>query len=244
MPSVRPAISVPSKSLRSQRPSRMELNARGRCRTNAISDPKNSSATEMVLPLGALITAMPSLVASPRSMLSVPTPARPMTRSFFAWRSRSPGSCVALRPTNASYSPIESTSSRQARVGCSSTSNDGSERRRSTPCGSTSSVTRMRSLLIRIELTADGARGKRHPRRRTPRRRTPPTLPGSFASLRMTPLLGPAGKDDSREVCARARYRSSRCVSHVPASVRCDRPTDRTRSNRRGRKGRPQIRCG
>ena len=80
---------------------RVERVAAGGARTKS-DEPKNSSATAMVLPLGALMTAMPSVVAAPRSMLSVPTPARPMTRSFFARRSSSAGSCVALRPTNAS----------------------------------------------------------------------------------------------------------------------------------------------
>ena len=40
-----------------------------------------SSAAEIVLPEGALNTATPRSVAASTSMLSTPTPARPMTRS-------------------------------------------------------------------------------------------------------------------------------------------------------------------
>jgi argininosuccinate lyase len=71
-------------------------------RTSEIRTPKRSSATETVLPPGALMTAMPSSVARSRSMLSTPTPARPITRRRVP-RSRSSAVMrVALRPTSAS----------------------------------------------------------------------------------------------------------------------------------------------
>jgi hypothetical protein len=69
---------------------------------------KNSSATAIVFPAGALMTAIPIAVARSSAMLSTPTPARPTTRSRVARLSSSSFTRVALRPMNASYSPIRS----------------------------------------------------------------------------------------------------------------------------------------
>ena len=44
---------------------------------------KACSAVEIVLPPGVFITMTPRLVAASMSMLSTPTPARPMTLRFF-----------------------------------------------------------------------------------------------------------------------------------------------------------------
>ena len=43
---------------------------------------KLCSAVEMVFPSGALMTTTPALVAAFKSMLSTPTPARPMAFNF------------------------------------------------------------------------------------------------------------------------------------------------------------------
>ena len=43
-----------------------------------------SSAVETVLPPGEFITRTPRRVAASRSTLSIPTPARPITRRLFA----------------------------------------------------------------------------------------------------------------------------------------------------------------
>ncbi len=83
---------------RSQRPACIEASARGMWRSRPITLPKKSSATAIVLPAGALITATPSAVATSSAMLSTPTPARPTTRSCFAARSNGSEMRVALRP--------------------------------------------------------------------------------------------------------------------------------------------------
>ena len=60
------------------------------------------SAAATVLPVGALTTAMPALVAASKSMLSTPMPARPTTCSFFAVSITSLVTLVSLRTTNPS----------------------------------------------------------------------------------------------------------------------------------------------
>ena len=68
------------------------------------------SATLTAFPPGVLITSTPRRVASSRSMLSTPTPARPTTRSRRAFSSSSGVTFVALRTTNASASAISASS--------------------------------------------------------------------------------------------------------------------------------------
>src|SRR5579859_515713 len=62
------------------------------------------SATATALAPGVFMTAMPVLVAASRSMLSTPTPARPITRSLFAARSTSAFTSTAERTMSASAS--------------------------------------------------------------------------------------------------------------------------------------------
>ncbi len=62
------------------------------------------SATLTALPPGVLITRTPRLVASGKSILSTPTPARPTARSFGALSSNSAVTFVALRTISASAS--------------------------------------------------------------------------------------------------------------------------------------------
>ena len=94
--------SAPISDPRSHLPARIDSQARGSCRSSPITVPKNSSATAIVLPAGALITATPSSVATSMATLSTPTPARPTTRSLGADRSSSAEILVALRPMIAS----------------------------------------------------------------------------------------------------------------------------------------------
>jgi hypothetical protein len=109
-----------------------------------MATPKKSSATAIVFPAGALMTAIPSSVATSIATLSTPTPARPTTRSRSARRSSSAEIFVALRPTMASYCPMRSSSVGAGRVGTSSTRSAGSASSSATPSRSTSSVTRTR----------------------------------------------------------------------------------------------------
>ena len=60
---------------------------------------KACSAVEIVLPLGVFITTTPWSVAAPRSMLSTPTPARPMALRFFAAAKTSAVTFVSERTT-------------------------------------------------------------------------------------------------------------------------------------------------
>src|SRR6516225_8731163 len=75
----------------------------------------------MALPPGVFITQMPRLVAASRSMLSTPTPARPITRSLGALSIMAPSTNTADRtssasasaksPFNASFSGVATTQS-------------------------------------------------------------------------------------------------------------------------------------
>jgi hypothetical protein len=67
------------KLFRSHSPARIDASAAGIRRTSASSSANASSAAEIVLPLRAFITATPRSVHAATSMLSTPTPARPMT---------------------------------------------------------------------------------------------------------------------------------------------------------------------
>src|SRR5438874_1596721 len=104
-PSVLPRTSAPDDDF-SQRPSRIAASNFGSWRTSASSSANVCSATLTELPPGVLITSTPRLVASSRSMLSTPTPARPTARNFFAQSSNSAVTLVALRTIKASASAI------------------------------------------------------------------------------------------------------------------------------------------
>ncbi len=72
------------------------------CRCRASIRPMVSSATATELPPGVFITVTPFRVAASTSMLSTPTPARPMTFSFPGFSSTSAVTLVALRTASAS----------------------------------------------------------------------------------------------------------------------------------------------
>ena len=91
--------STPSKDLRSHLPAIIEAWAWGMLRASASIRVKACSAVEIVLPLGVFITTTPWSVAAVRSMLSTPTPARPMTLRFFAAANTSGVTFVCDRTT-------------------------------------------------------------------------------------------------------------------------------------------------
>src|SRR5699024_214445 len=67
---------------------------------------------ELVLPSGAFTTITPFSVAASKSLLSTPTPARAITFKSCACSITSPVTCVWLRTSSASQSPLSlSTSS-------------------------------------------------------------------------------------------------------------------------------------
>ena len=76
----------------------------GSLRASASISPMVSSATATAFAPGVFITTMPRRVAASASMLSTPTPARPMTRSFGACSISASSTCTALRTTSASAS--------------------------------------------------------------------------------------------------------------------------------------------
>jgi len=69
-------------------------------RAKATSNAMVCSAVVIVLPSGAFITTTPRIVAAGTSMLSTPTPARPMTYKPAASSSRSDVTLVSLRTIN------------------------------------------------------------------------------------------------------------------------------------------------
>ena len=77
-----PRSSEPCSDFLSHLPACMVALARGTERAIAIMRPRVSSATATALAPGVFITTMPRRVAASASMLSTPTPARPMMRSF------------------------------------------------------------------------------------------------------------------------------------------------------------------
>src|SRR5437016_5858672 len=108
-PSVLPRTSAPDDDF-SQRPSRIAASNFGSSRTSASNSANVCSATLTELPPGVLITRTPRFVASSKSMLSTPTPARPTARNFLAWSSNSAVTFVALRTIRASASAISACS--------------------------------------------------------------------------------------------------------------------------------------
>ena len=95
-PSVLPRTSVPEDDF-SHFPSRSAASIFGTCRASASISANVCSATLTAFPPGVLITSTPRRVASCRSMLSTPTPARPTARSLGALSSSAAVTRVALR---------------------------------------------------------------------------------------------------------------------------------------------------
>ena len=108
MPSVLPANSVPCRLFLSHLPARVVWSAREMWRAMAIIRPSVSSATETALAPGAFITTMPRRVATSTSMLSTPTPARPITRMLLAASISAASACTAERTISASASETAS----------------------------------------------------------------------------------------------------------------------------------------
>ena len=106
MPSVLPRSSVPCSDFFSHLPPRVVTSARTMCRARASIKANVCSATATALAPGVFITAIPSRVAASRSMLSTPTPARPMTFSFCACSSKPAFTSTAERTSSASASEI------------------------------------------------------------------------------------------------------------------------------------------
>ncbi len=78
----------------------------GMLRASDIISENACSAVEIVLPAGVFITITPRFVAASISTLSVPTPARPTTRSLLAAAITFAFTFVRERTTSASYSPM------------------------------------------------------------------------------------------------------------------------------------------
>ena len=94
--------SIPVNLLRVHSPRRMDASACGMFRASDIISAKACSAAAIVLPVGALTTAMPISVAASMSMLSTPTPARPMAWSRPAFAMTEAVTFVSLRTSSAS----------------------------------------------------------------------------------------------------------------------------------------------
>ena len=111
MPRVLPFTSVPMKAERFHFWSRSDALACGMLRAMESMMAMVCSAAAMVLPVGALTTAMPRRVAASRSTLSTPTPARPTTCSCAPASMTAAVTCVSLRTMRASASATASRSS-------------------------------------------------------------------------------------------------------------------------------------
>src|SRR5271154_6440418 len=85
MPSVLPRSSVPTNLRFSHLPALVAALAAGMERAMESMSAMVCSAAETALPPGVFITSTPAPVAAGRSIFSMPTPARPITRSLGAW---------------------------------------------------------------------------------------------------------------------------------------------------------------
>ena len=106
MPSVLPRSSAPCRLFFSHLPACIVELAAGSLRASASISPIVSSATATAFAPGVFITTIPRRVAASASMLSTPTPARPITRSFGACSISASSTCTALRTMSASASAI------------------------------------------------------------------------------------------------------------------------------------------
>jgi hypothetical protein len=96
----------------------------------------------MVLPEGAVSTAIPFSVAASTSIVSTPTPARPMTLRRSAFASDSRVILVALRTRTASTSAMAEASASPDSPGFVTRSNLASSRSGASPSGAIASATR------------------------------------------------------------------------------------------------------
>ena len=101
-PRVLPRSSLPCNDFFSHLPACIRASARHRWRAIASIMASACSATATAFAPGVFMTAMPLRVAASRSMLSTPTPARPITRNFLACSSRASSTCTADRTIRAS----------------------------------------------------------------------------------------------------------------------------------------------
>ncbi len=106
MPSVLLKSWMPMNRLRSHLPDFSDSLASGIFRAAASMIPRVSSVAASVLPVGAFMTMMPFLLAASMSILSRPTPARPIIFNFPGFSRRSAVTAVPLRVMIASYSPM------------------------------------------------------------------------------------------------------------------------------------------
>ena len=180
-PSVLPNSSRPEANFFfSHLPPRVLCEASATWRASARRSATVCSATETLLPPGAFITTTPRRVATLRSMLSTPVPARPITRSRVAAASRSEVTLVALRTASASYPPMTSLSSAGFSPVRKSTCAPGMRSRMVFASGERSSEMRMRISGLRRTIAARppvplrAARGPRGRAGRARRRRSPP----------------------------------------------------------------------
>ncbi len=139
MPSVLPRSSVPCSDFFSHLPARVVESARQRCRASASISAMVCSATATAFAPGVFITAMPALVAASRSILSTPTPARPITRNFCALRSTCAFTSTADRTISASAS-FSAASSPSVSWSCVSTVQSASSFRSCTALAATFSA--------------------------------------------------------------------------------------------------------
>jgi len=93
----------PANRFFSHRPDLVEAMAGTSCRRRTSIMPMVSSATATEFPPGVFITTTPFRVAASTSMLSTPTPARPMTFSRPGCSMVSAVTLVALRTASTSY---------------------------------------------------------------------------------------------------------------------------------------------
>ena len=163
-PSVLSCTSTPPQRDFSQRPAFKALWACGMLRAQASSMAIVCSAAESTLLWGAFTTTMPRLVAASTSMLSTPTPARPITLRRVPASMTSAVTLAAERTTRPSNSPMRRTNSSWSQSIPSTTSNSCS--RRSMPALPSLSLTR---TFLRASLTAP-PRSSRRPARRRPAR--------------------------------------------------------------------------
>ena len=140
-PSVLPYSSAPPKLLRSHAPSCIDRSAAGTRLTSASRSANVSSHAEIVLPEGAVSTATPFSVAASTSIVSTPTPARPMTLRRCARASESRVIFVALRTSTASTSAMAVARASPDSPGFVSSSKRASLRSGTSPSGAIASAT-------------------------------------------------------------------------------------------------------
>src|SRR5437868_1086700 len=133
--------------LRSQRPDFRLLLACGIERASEMSNAIVCSAVVIVLPSGAFITTMPRIVAAETSILSTPTPARPITRRLLVESSRSAVTLVSLRTISPSLSASASRNSAGANPVRFSTTKPA-ERKGANPLSLTSSATNIFVVIV------------------------------------------------------------------------------------------------